>query len=370
MKSYIWSLPSRVFHWLFVVLILLAFLTDDDKLLNYHSLIGYGVLILLLFRFFWGYLGPKYSKFKDFSLSSQDVKEFIVNIFSPKKEYIGHNPIASYVMMAIFIVVFLIIITGILTLGVQEGKGLLSFLHSTFFKKMKLFEDIHEFLSTVLLILIAAHLLGILSDRVLHSKHETLNSIFSGYKVTKNDESIRLNIFQKLIAALFLAMFIAFFIYNLITPSNPLIASIYKSIDYKKENTLFVKECASCHTLYPPHILPKESWITLMNDLENHFGDDASLSEEENKNILNFLVQNSAETSTQEVSVNILDSIINKDIIAITHTDFWKNKHKNISKEIFEHKDVKSKANCKACHSDIEKGLIEDDKIKNITAFM
>jgi len=352
------------------VLILLAFLTDDDKLLNYHALIGYGILTLLIFRFFWGYLGPKYSKFKDFPMSMKDVKEFIVNIFNSKQKYIGHNPIASYVMIGIFIVVFLIIITGILTLGIQEGKGLLSSLNSSFFKEMELFEDIHEFLSGVLIALIAAHLLGILSDRVLHAKHETLNSIFSGYKVTKEDESIKLNIFQKLLAVLFLVIFIAFLIYNLTTPSNPLIASSYESVDYKKQNALFVKECGSCHTLYPPHTLPKKSWITLMSDLENHFGDDASLDEEDNINILDFLVKNSAETSTQEASVKILNSIKNKDIIAITHTNFWKNKHKNISKEIFEHADVKSKANCKACHSDIEKGLIEDDKIKNIRAYM
>ncbi|MCK9491382.1 MAG: cytochrome b/b6 domain-containing protein [Sulfurimonas sp.] len=370
MKSYIWSLPTRVFHWLFAVLILLAFLTDDDKLLNYHALIGYGILTLLVFRFFWGYLGPKYSKFKDFPMAIKDVKEFIVNIFNPKQKYIGHNPIASYVMIGIFIVAFITILTGILTFGVQEGKGLLSSLNSTFFKKMELFEDIHEFLSGVLIALIVLHLLGILSDRVLHAKHETLKSIFSGYKVTDENEGIKLNIFQKLIAALFLVIFIAFLLFNLTTPSNPLIASMYKPIDYKKQNELFVKECASCHTLYPPHTLPKRSWLALMSNLENHFEDDASLSEEENKNILDFLLKNSAESSTQEVSVKILDSLKNKDIIAITHTDFFKTRHKDISKKVFECVDVKSKANCKACHSDIEQGLIEDDKIKNIRAFM
>lgn len=107
-----------------------------------------------------------------------------------------------------------------------------------------------------------------------------------------------------------------------------------------------------------------------MNDLENHFGDDASLEEDARINILNFLVQNSAETSTKEFSVKILDSIENNDIIAITQTSFWKEAHKNITKTVFEHKEVKSKANCKVCHSDIEKGLIEDDKIKNINTFL
>jgi len=120
----------------------------------------------------------------------------------------------------------------------------------------------------------------------------------------------------------------------------------------------------------PPNILPEKSWKILMSDLKNHFGDDASLDEEDTQNILNFLLENSAGKSTKEASVKVLNSIKNKDIIAITQTSFWKKEHKNIPKEIFENSEVKTKANCSACHMDIEKGLIEDDKIKDINSFM
>lgn len=120
----------------------------------------------------------------------------------------------------------------------------------------------------------------------------------------------------------------------------------------------------------PPDILPKKSWKTLMSNLENHFGDDASLEEKETQNILDFLLKNSAQNSTKEYSVKVLNSIGNKDIIAITQTSFWEKEHKNIPKELFWNEKIKSKANCKACHTDIEKGLIEDDKIKDISSFM
>jgi hypothetical protein len=106
-----------------------------------------------------------------------------------------------------------------------------------------------------------------------------------------------------------------------------------------------------------------------MNDLENHFGDDASIDEESNKNILAFLLKNSAETSTLEASWNFLNSIEDKDIIALSQTAFWKKTHEDIPKEIYNNKKIKSKANCKACHSDIEKGLIEDENIKNLSTF-
>ena len=106
-----------------------------------------------------------------------------------------------------------------------------------------------------------------------------------------------------------------------------------------------------------------------MSDLENHFGDDASLDFETNKNILAFLLKNSAETSTAEASFKFLQSIKNQDIIALSKTTFWGKTHKDVSKEIFDNEKIKSKANCKACHTDIEKGLIEDENIKNLSDF-
>ena len=45
-------------------------------------------------------------------------------------------------------------------------------------------------------------------------------------------------------------------------------------------------------------------------------------------------------------------------------------KHKDIPKDVFKNEKVKSVANCKACHSDIEKGLIEYENIKDISDFM
>ena len=51
-KSYIWSLPTRVFSCSFALFIAIAFLSAEDEWLNYHAVIGYGVLILVIFRIF------------------------------------------------------------------------------------------------------------------------------------------------------------------------------------------------------------------------------------------------------------------------------------------------------------------------------
>ena len=39
----------------------------------------------------------------------------------------------------------------------------------------------------------------------------------------------------------------------------------------------YTLECASCHTAYPPGMLPARSWERLMAGLDRHYGSDASL---------------------------------------------------------------------------------------------
>ena len=81
-KSYIWSISTRVFHALFALSIFIAFISAQEKQwLNFHVIIGYSILILLIFRLFWGTFGPKHSLFKDLPFGKKDIKEFLNHIF-------------------------------------------------------------------------------------------------------------------------------------------------------------------------------------------------------------------------------------------------------------------------------------------------
>lgn len=206
-----------------MIFIIVCYLTQDDDWLSIHAVVGYSILILLFFRFFWGFIGPKYSLFKDFPTGKNNVKLFINTIFGEKQPYIGHNPLASYVMISILICTFFIIITGILTFGIQESKGIFSNLSHTFLKDLELFEELHEFFANFLYLLIAAHLMGICVDRVLHKEEQTLNSIFNGFKKTQEKIFIHLTIFQKIFTLLMFIFFIFFLLLNLYNPANILI---------------------------------------------------------------------------------------------------------------------------------------------------
>ena len=364
MKSMIWTLPTRLFHWMLVVYLLIMLLTaQEESWLRWHVAFGYGVAVLLGFRLVWGMVGPRYARFQSWPLSVQALQAFLRTIREPKIIYPGHNPAASWVMLGMLVTLLFVVITGVLTYGVQEGRGLFAFLNATWFKEMELFEEMHEWLTTLLWILVALHLGGVASDRVLHPQHDTLRSIFTGYKQIEAT-SAQTTRMQRWIAGLFLATALLLPIAVITVDETPLTQSHFASVDYESEHPLFVEECASCHTLYPPFLLPQKSWERMMETLADHFGDDASLDEVSRRAIERYLTENSAEHSTKEVAVYILQSIDEKkDIIAITQTPYWKERHSALDDALFKSKNVRTKANCKACHRGFEQGWIEDSAI-------
>lgn len=131
-------------------------------------------------------------------------------------------------------------------------------------------------------------------------------------------------------------------------------------------DAFYKKECASCHFAYQPGLLPSRSWTKVMGNLDNHFGTDASLEPQDNKKILEYLIANSAQKSTQyKRSKKINDSIAKGETpVAVTDTKYFIQKHREIKKSLIEQKEVKSLANCIACHTTANNGLYSERDIK------
>ncbi|NQY24296.1 MAG: cytochrome b/b6 domain-containing protein [Campylobacteraceae bacterium] len=201
MKTYIWSLPTRVFHSCLVLFIVITYISGDDDYLKIHSVFGYGIGVLILFRLLWGKIGPKYSNFKDFNLSFKEALNYSKDILLKKdtKIYAGHNPAASFVLYFLLITIGIVVLTGLLALGEEPNKGYFKFLNTS------IFEDIHEIIANLMLILIAVHISGVLLDRFLHKEHGTLQSIVFGYK-NISGESVVLSFKQKIVSFLFFCL--------------------------------------------------------------------------------------------------------------------------------------------------------------------
>lgn len=119
------------------------------------------------------------------------------------------------------------------------------------------------------------------------------------------------------------------------------------------------KECSACHMAFQPQLLPARSWEAIMNDLPNHFGEDATLAPEIAADIKAYLVANAGDVKGNRWMKRIA---ADETPLRITETQGWIRAHKGeVRESSFTSDKVKSKANCMACHRGADQGFFGDD---------
>lgn len=176
MKTIVWTLPSRIFHWYLAVGILMAYLYSDN--LQVHAAIGLSVGMLLLFRLIWGLAGPRYSRFRDFPLAPATIFFYIKNMKSQEHLYTGHNPAASVVMLLIILSAIGTASTGLVTALSDETE----LFGSARFTDIEQNYALHKIFMTVLFSLIGVHLVGLLMSHIIDRRSRVVLSMFSGVK--------------------------------------------------------------------------------------------------------------------------------------------------------------------------------------------
>ncbi len=100
----VWDLPIRLFHWLLLICVILSFITGNigGNVMQYHLLSGYAILVLLIFRLAWGFVGSHTARFSSFVKSPATVLSHAVVLLQKKTEapYLGHNPLGGWSMVA------------------------------------------------------------------------------------------------------------------------------------------------------------------------------------------------------------------------------------------------------------------------------
>ncbi|OED38009.1 hypothetical protein AB833_21430 [Chromatiales bacterium (ex Bugula neritina AB1)] len=117
-------------------------------------------------------------------------------------------------------------------------------------------------------------------------------------------------------------------------------------------------ECSACHFAYPASMLPEASWKKIMESLENHFGEDASLDSQTIQYITQYLVSQAGDAENR--SLKFVRGLDNQNPpIRITETKYWITRHPGISKEILPSGLAGLKSNCAVCHLSAESGYYE-----------
>ena len=99
-----WDIPTRLFHWVLVLLIANAYLTYEfgDVQMKWHMWNGYALLTLCLYRLIWGIVGSSTARFADFIKGPGAVIGYLASLKSdhPQK-YLGHNPAGGLMILAL-----------------------------------------------------------------------------------------------------------------------------------------------------------------------------------------------------------------------------------------------------------------------------
>ena len=110
----IWDLPTRLFHVALAALVIVAIVTAEigGDWMAWHVRCGEAVLALLAFRWIWGFVGGRWSRFASF-LPAPGRLARALRGGSDARDGIGHNPLGALSVWAFLLLLTLQVATGL-----------------------------------------------------------------------------------------------------------------------------------------------------------------------------------------------------------------------------------------------------------------
>jgi len=208
----VWDPLIRIFHWSLVLSFVVAYLSGEEES-AIHIQAGYAVLGLIVFRLIWGFIGPKYARFSQFTYGPSEVLCYIKGIatLSPKY-YLGHNPLGAWMVITLLVMLFVVTLSGLKLYAVEEGLGPfavkpeIELIFSAYADSdehdddrnkrdgydnkgegdEEFWEEIHEASSEFLVFLIFLHIAGVLASSLLHDE-KLVKAMITGKKTVKDE---------------------------------------------------------------------------------------------------------------------------------------------------------------------------------------
>ena len=165
-KVRIWDLPTRIFHWVLAVLVVVCYLSGDNGRFDIHIPAGQALLVLVLARVLWGFAGSEPSRFRAFVRPLREIAAYVRTLGKRAPgHHPGHNPLGGLSVVAMLAVLLLQAGLGIFAVDVDGyNEGPLSFLVN--YDAAREAADLHGDVVDILLILVGLHLAAILFYRV------------------------------------------------------------------------------------------------------------------------------------------------------------------------------------------------------------
>jgi len=159
-ETLVWDAPTRLFHWLVAILVLVAYVTYRLSWIRTHVLAGEAVLALVLFRILWGFYGSETARFRSFLAAPRAVMTYLGRVARlDAADRIGHNPAGSWVIVIMLALLFGETLTGIFVNNDVASVG--RFTEMTPEHVMNMVTRLHRIFWDALLVIITLHVAAI-----------------------------------------------------------------------------------------------------------------------------------------------------------------------------------------------------------------
>ena len=90
----VWDLPVRVTHWALVLAVAGCWATHyaGVEWFPWHRRLGYVVLVLVVFRLVWGFVGTRHARFANFV---RGPRTLLAYLRERGRATVGHNPLGA-----------------------------------------------------------------------------------------------------------------------------------------------------------------------------------------------------------------------------------------------------------------------------------
>lgn len=155
----IWDLPTRLFHWVLVVLVLFSIVSAQigGNWIDWHMRSGCCILALVLFRIMWGFAGSYHARFANFVRRPSVVLAYLRGLRNGTAPVqAGHNPLGALSVVTMLVILLLQVSTGLFSNDSIASEGPLAKLVAN--RTSDLLTRIHKIDQYVIYLLIALHL--------------------------------------------------------------------------------------------------------------------------------------------------------------------------------------------------------------------
>ena len=218
----VWDWPLRLWHWLFAVAVLGAWITGEwggFDWRQWHIWFGQTAVGLLIFRVLWGFVGPRHARFGQFLPRPSRLLNYLKTL--PRRdapESAGHNPLGAIAVVVLLTIPALQAASGLFISDdiLFEGPWFVAVSEDT----ADFASTIHHRLAWPVGVLIGLHLAAILFYR-LFKKQRLTRAMITGRKPAEQvPETAAIPSSRSLLALVLIAL-VAGFTWWLLTVAPP-----------------------------------------------------------------------------------------------------------------------------------------------------